>query len=73
MLGKTYPSRSLEDGWPRSLYGKVAIPYYDKAIELDPDYPDAYRFRGIAYRKLGQYAKADANEAKACRLDKKYR
>ena len=35
------------------------------------DYYDvsAYHSRGIAYRKLGQDAKADADEAKACSLD----
>ena len=35
------------------------------------DYYDvsAYHSRGIAYRKLGQDAKADADKAKACSLD----
>ena len=45
---------------------------YDKAIRLDPNYANGYNSRGIAYRKLGKYAEADADKAKACSLDSKY-
>ena len=41
-----------------------AIPEYDKAIQLNPDHAMAYNHRGHSYRELGQYAKADADEAK---------
>jgi len=41
-----------------------AIPEYDKAIQLYPDHAMAYSHRGHSYRELGQYAKADADEAK---------
>ena len=40
-----------------SLEGKYeeAIVYYNKAIELDPNYTDAYNDRGFTKYYLGQY------------------
>ncbi|WP_297247149.1 tetratricopeptide repeat protein [uncultured Brachyspira sp.] len=40
-----------------SLEGKYeeAIVYYNKAIELDPNYTDAYNGRGKAKNDLGKY------------------
>ncbi len=42
-----------------------AIEYFDKAIELNPNYPTAFYSRGIAYMNLGQYERAieEFNEA----------
>ena len=44
---------------------REAIPHYDKAIQLDPRYADAYSNRGLAYAELGQYERAiqDYNDA----------
>ena len=50
----------------------MAIQDYDKAIQLDPSYTLAHDNRGIAYRNLGQDAKADADKTKACSLKSKY-
>ena len=53
-----------------------AIKDFDKAIQLDPNdsllHAMAYDGRSMAYRILGQDAKADADEAKACSLDSLY-
>jgi tetratricopeptide (TPR) repeat protein len=44
---------------------KEAIPYYDKAIQLNPRHAEAYFHRGSAYAELRQYQRAiqDYNEA----------
>ena len=39
----------------------AALPYFDKAIERFPDYPDAYYFRGISHLQLGDQAAATAD------------
>jgi tetratricopeptide (TPR) repeat protein len=53
-----------------------AIKDFDKAIQLDPYdsllHAMAYDGRSMAYSILGQDAKADADEAKACSLDSLY-
>ena len=49
-----------------------AIQDFDKAIQLDPNDGDAYVNRGLAYDALGQYAKANADKAKACSLDSQW-
>ena len=46
---------------------------FDKAVQLDPDYASAYYSRGVAYGYLGEYSKADADNAKACSLDSQWR
>jgi Tfp pilus assembly protein PilF len=40
-----------------------------KAIQLDPDYAEAYYNRGVSYRALGQNQLADADKTMACSLD----
>jgi tetratricopeptide (TPR) repeat protein len=35
-----------------------AMQDFDRAIELDPDYPDALNNRGLAYTGKGQYDRA---------------
>ncbi len=39
-----------------------------KAIELDPEYADAYNQRGIAFRRNGDFARAIADQSKAIEI-----
>ncbi len=45
-----------------------AIPDYSKAIALDPQNPDPYRWRGLTYQKLGQNVDARADFEKFLQL-----
>jgi tetratricopeptide (TPR) repeat protein len=45
-----------------------AIPYYQHAIELDPNFAAAYARLGVVYRNLGQPERANENLAKAFEL-----
>lgn len=45
-----------------------AIPFYQRAIELDPNFADAYARLGSMYRNIGQPAQANENIAKAFEL-----
>ena len=51
---------------------QLAIPDFDKAIQLDPDYAWAYALRGSAYLNLRQFAEYRIDQAKACSLDKRF-
>ena len=42
---------------------------YHRAIEINPDFAQAYANRGIAYSHLNQYKKAIADYEKALALD----
>ena len=57
-----------------SEYQDISMAFEVVQANEGEDYYDvsAYHSRGIAYRKLGQDAKADADKAKACSLDKQY-
>ena len=44
---------------------------FDRAIELDPNYPDALNNRGLAYTGKGQYDRAIQDFDRALRLDPK--
>lgn len=46
----------------------AAIPYYEHAIELDPNFAAAYTRLGVAYRNLGQPVKAKEYITKAFEL-----
>ena len=48
---------------------REAIPHYDKAIQLNPRYADAYFSRGLAYTELGQYKRAIEDYNDAIRLN----
>jgi len=48
---------------------KLALDYLGKAIQLAPNYGDAYFNRGVAYGNLGQYHQAIAEYSQAIRLD----
>ena len=62
------------DGFDSSDLGLYAeaISHYDKAIQLNPDYVDAYLNRGFAYKKLDQYQRAIQDYDKAIQLDRNY-
>ncbi len=45
-----------------------AIVELNKAIELDPEYADAYYYRGLAYDKSGEVAKAISDYEKCIEL-----
>ena len=46
-----------------------AIAQFDKAIELDPEYADAYYYRGLAYYYKRDFDKAIADSSKVIELD----
>ena len=46
-----------------------AIAYFNKAIEINPKYADAYNNRGLAYDYKGQYDKAIADYNKAIEIN----
>ena len=50
-----------------------AIADYNKAIEIDPKYINAYMFRGGVYHSLHQYDKAIADCTKAIEIDPKHK
>jgi tetratricopeptide (TPR) repeat protein len=43
----------------------AALPYFDRAVELDPNFALAYSYRGVAYVNLGQATRASENAKKA--------
>ncbi len=50
-----------------NLEDKIRL--YSKAIELNPDYSEAYNNRGVAYRKKGEYDRAILDFDKAIELN----
>jgi len=48
--------------------GLAAIPYFERAIELDPDFAMAYLYLGIAYSNLNETKLASQNLQKAYEL-----
>ncbi len=64
--------RAVRDGDRHSLGRKqssaAAIPYYQRAIELDPNFAAAYARLGVACRNLGQTARAKEYVTKAFEL-----
>ena len=57
---------------PGMGWDEMAIRFFGEAIEFYPNYAMAYFDRGMAYRRLGQHAKADADLSKACSLDRQF-
>ena len=64
--GREYYRRGVEE-LQRGQYSE-AVEYYTKALELRPDYLDAYALRGLAYRNLGKYDEAVQDCTKALEL-----
>ncbi|KAF5433807.1 Tetratricopeptide (TPR) repeat containing protein [Candidatus Methanophagaceae archaeon] len=65
--------------WFNRAYGEgkkgnkeTAIEYYTKALELNPEYPDAYYNRGATYYNLKDYEKAISDYNKALELNQEY-
>ena len=48
---------------------ETAVAYFTKAIELEPDYVDAYANRSLAYGELGDNEKASDDIGRAMELD----
>ncbi|KAK6740591.1 hypothetical protein RB195_008816 [Necator americanus] len=48
---------------------RAAIADCDKAISINPDSAQGYKFRGRAYRLLGKWVEAHSDLATACKLD----
>jgi tetratricopeptide (TPR) repeat protein len=46
-----------------------ALRSYDKAIEIDPNFADAWYYRGLALSKLDRYNEAIASYEMAIRID----
>jgi len=49
-----------------------SLPYFDKAIDLNPHYPLAYMNRALSYFHLKEYEKAEADFQKTLALDINY-
>jgi len=47
----------------------LALEHYDKAIQINPNEPDFYLYRGTLYRNLGQYNNALKDFNKAINLN----
>ena len=71
---KQPPSRYFNLGYHLGKQGKhvEAIEQYSKAIELKPDYTDAYNNRGVLYAKLNKIDEAMADYNKAIELKPDY-
>lgn len=48
---------------------ELAIVDYNKAIELKPNFVEAYKLRGACYHQLGETDKAQADFNRAAQLD----
>ncbi|GAB3646313.1 hypothetical protein GCM10028791_06280 [Echinicola sediminis] len=49
-----------------------AVDFYNEALQLDPDYSDAYYNKGVAYSHLSKLDQAISNFSKAIELNKEY-
>ncbi len=58
-------------GYSSNNYFDSAIKDYKKAIELDPDYANAYCNLGTVYREIGEFEKAIEKLTKSIELDPK--
>jgi tetratricopeptide (TPR) repeat protein len=60
--------RALSD----EAHYEQAIQDFDRAIKLDPNYPDAFNSRALAYAGLGDHDRTIADFDEAIRLDPNY-
>ena len=67
----THQSTLFELGNAKYMLGALdeALANYNKAIELEPDFAEAYASRGILFRKLEQYDKAEKDLTKLIELE----
>ena len=71
-LAKTYVSRGAARYWKKDEPDNSAILDYTIAIELDPEYAEAYNYRGMPYLSNGYLDNAIADYTKAIELDPEY-
>jgi tetratricopeptide (TPR) repeat protein len=67
-IGVQIASRPARDGTGQSVHILEALPYFDRAIEIDPEYIYAYLTRAKAYRHLGREVEAVASLERALEL-----
>ena len=70
-LAKVYISRGTARYWKQDEFDTAIIDYTD-AIELDPEYAEAYNYRGIAYLSNGDFDNAIADYTEAVELDPEF-
>ena len=70
----TNPVELLKQGVVFGKKGQYnrSIAYFNKAIELNPRYAEAYNNRGIAYKNKGQYDKAISDFNMAIEINPRY-
>ena len=71
-LAKTHVSRGTARYWKKDEPDNSAILDYTVAIELDPEYAEAYKNRGISYLSNGYVDNAIADYTIAIELDPEY-
>ena len=65
---KYFAIRKFNEGNGYSYDEEKALQYYTEAIELNPDYAEAYYQRGVIYSEMHQYEKAIENFNKAIQI-----
>ena len=70
-LARVYISRGTARYWKKDEFD-TAITDYTNAIELDPEYAEAYNYRGIAYLSNGDFDNAIADYTEAIELDQEF-
>ena len=70
-LARVYVFRGAARYWKENESHNAIIDYTD-AIELDPEYADAYNYRGISYLSNGDIDKAITDYNNAIKLDQEF-
>ncbi len=72
-LGHRYYTRvQYGEGDPNDQDINLAIMAFTKAIEINPNYAEAYHERGLAYDAIGEYDRAISDYNKAIEINPKY-
>ena len=70
-LARVYISRGTARYWKKDDFD-TAIIDYTNAIKLDPEYAEAYNYRGISYLSNGDFDNAIADYTEAIELDQEF-
>ena len=70
-LARVYIFRGTARYWKKDEFN-TAITDYTNAIELDPEYAEAYNYRGIAYLSRGDFNNAIVDYTEAIELDQEF-